>query len=152
MTLGGTTGKKNESSVLLFFFYSTRASTQNTKTLEMSIPTSIPGQRTLEEHDPEIFDIIEHEKHRQWSGLELIASENFTSKAVMSCLGSALTNKYAERYPDTWKLSPTSQFFSMVHLCANSFDRSMGKTSRQAEMALGSGPAHAPRSSGMVQA
>jgi len=65
----------------------------------MSIPTSIPGQRTLEEHDPEIFDIIEHEKHRQWSGLELIASENFTSKAVMSCLGSALTNKYAEGYP-----------------------------------------------------
>jgi glycine hydroxymethyltransferase len=65
----------------------------------MSIPTSIPGQTPLEEHDPVIFDIIEKEKHRQWSGLELIASENFTSKAVMSCLGSALTNKYAEGYP-----------------------------------------------------
>ena len=39
------------------------------------IPTSIPGQTPLEEHDPEMFDIIEREKHRQWSGLELIASE-----------------------------------------------------------------------------
>ena len=59
----------------------------------------IPGQVPLNEHDPELFDIIEHEKHRQWSGLELIASENFTSKAVFQCLGSALTNKYAEGYP-----------------------------------------------------
>jgi glycine hydroxymethyltransferase len=59
----------------------------------------LPGQMTLEEHDPIMFDIIEKEKHRQWSGLELIASENFTSKAVMQCLGSALTNKYSEGYP-----------------------------------------------------
>lgn len=64
-----------------------------------TIPTSLPGQTSLEVHDPELFDIIELEKHRQWSGLELIASENFTSKAVMDCLGSALTNKYAEGYP-----------------------------------------------------
>jgi glycine/serine hydroxymethyltransferase len=47
----------------------------------------------MQDHDPELFDMIEHEKHRQWSGLELIASENFTSRAVMDCLGSALTNK-----------------------------------------------------------
>jgi len=60
---------------------------------------TLPGQKSLEDHDPEIFDLIEKEKHRQWSGLELIASENFTSKAVMSCLGSALTNKYSEGYP-----------------------------------------------------
>uniref|UniRef100_A0A7S1IP59 Serine hydroxymethyltransferase-like domain-containing protein n=1 Tax=Eutreptiella gymnastica TaxID=73025 RepID=A0A7S1IP59_9EUGL len=51
---------------------------------------------TLEEHDPELFDLIEREKRRQVSGLEMIASENFTTKAVMQCLGSALTNKYAE--------------------------------------------------------
>lgn len=63
------------------------------------IPTSIPGQTPLEEHDPEMFDIIEREKHRQWSGLELIASENLTSKAVIQCLGSALCNKYAEGLP-----------------------------------------------------
>jgi glycine hydroxymethyltransferase len=53
----------------------------------------------LEEHDPEIFDLIEQEKSRQWRSLELIASENFTSRAVMECLGSALTNKYAEGLP-----------------------------------------------------
>mmetsp|Transcript_99647 Transcript_99647/g.281240 ORF Transcript_99647/g.281240 Transcript_99647/m.281240 type:complete len:470 (-) Transcript_99647:69-1478(-) len=64
-----------------------------------SIPASIPGQVPLEQHDPELFDLIEREKQRQWSGLELIASENFTSKAVMQCLGSALTNKYSEGYP-----------------------------------------------------
>ena len=63
------------------------------------IPQTIPGQMTLEEHDPVMFDLIEREKHRQWTGLELIASENFTSKAVMQCLGSALTNKYSEGYP-----------------------------------------------------
>ena len=59
----------------------------------------LPGQMSLEEHDPVMFDLIEKEKHRQWTGLELIASENFTSKAVMQCLGSALTNKYSEGYP-----------------------------------------------------
>lgn len=63
------------------------------------IPNSIPGQVSLEEHDPEMYDIIEREKHRQWSGLELIASENLTSKAVMTCLGSPLINKYAEGLP-----------------------------------------------------
>merc|ERR1719197_2374513 len=57
------------------------------------------GQSTLEEHDPELHDLIEREKNRQWRGLELIASENFTSRAVMECLGSALTNKYSEGYP-----------------------------------------------------
>ena len=64
-----------------------------------SIPSSLPGNASLEEHDPVMFDLIEREKHRQWSGLELIASENFTSKAVFQCLGSALTNKYSEGYP-----------------------------------------------------
>ena len=63
------------------------------------VPTSIPGTMSLEEHDPVLFDLIEKEKHRQWSGMELIASENLTSKAVMTCLGSCLTNKYAEGYP-----------------------------------------------------
>jgi len=53
----------------------------------------------LKDHDPEMFDLIEKEKSRQWRSLELIASENFTSKAVMECLGSALTNKYAEGLP-----------------------------------------------------
>jgi glycine hydroxymethyltransferase len=46
-----------------------------------------------------MFDLIEQEKSRQWRSLELIASENFTSRAVMDCLGSALTNKYSEGLP-----------------------------------------------------
>merc|ERR1711966_423093 len=49
--------------------------------------------------DPEIFDIIEHEKARQWKGLELIPSENFTSRSVMEAVGSVMTNKYSEGYP-----------------------------------------------------
>lgn len=49
--------------------------------------------------DSEIFDAIEMEIKRQESKIELIASENFTSKAVMEAMGSPLTNKYAEGYP-----------------------------------------------------
>jgi glycine hydroxymethyltransferase len=55
--------------------------------------------RTLAETDPEIFDTIHHEVARQNSGLELIASENFVSLAVLEAAGSVLTNKYAEGYP-----------------------------------------------------
>ncbi len=49
--------------------------------------------------DPEIFDVIQAEEKRQREGIELIASENFTSRAVMEAQGSCLTNKYAEGYP-----------------------------------------------------
>ncbi|PIE69324.1 MAG: serine hydroxymethyltransferase [Deltaproteobacteria bacterium] len=54
---------------------------------------------TLEHHDPAIFQAIEHEKNRQESKLELIASENFTSQAVREAMGSVMTHKYAEGYP-----------------------------------------------------
>ncbi|KAF7139606.1 hypothetical protein RHSIM_Rhsim07G0214500 [Rhododendron simsii] len=53
----------------------------------------------LEEVDPEVADIIELEKARQWKGLELIPSENFTSVSVMQAVGSVMTNKYSEGYP-----------------------------------------------------
>jgi glycine hydroxymethyltransferase len=49
--------------------------------------------------DDEVFALIEREKHRQVTGLQLIASENFTSPAVMAATGSVLTNKYSEGYP-----------------------------------------------------
>ena len=49
--------------------------------------------------DPEIAQAIENETSRQNSHIELIASENFVSKAVMTAMGSPLTNKYAEGYP-----------------------------------------------------
>ena len=51
------------------------------------------------ERDLEIFELIEAEKQRQIDGVELIASENFTSPQVMEAAGSVLTNKYAEGYP-----------------------------------------------------
>jgi glycine hydroxymethyltransferase len=51
------------------------------------------------QRDEKIFSLIELELHRQQNGLELIASENFTSKQVMEAMGSVMTNKYAEGYP-----------------------------------------------------
>src|SRR5436190_7050660 len=56
-------------------------------------------QRSLAEVDPEVFEAIQHETERQHSQLELIASENFTSEAVLEATGSVFTNKYAEGYP-----------------------------------------------------
>jgi len=53
----------------------------------------------LDEVDPEMAEIIEREKARQWKGLELIPSENFVSKSVMDAVGSVMTNKYSEGYP-----------------------------------------------------
>ena len=53
----------------------------------------------LRKVDPEIFDAIAAEEKRQRENIELIASENFTSRAVMEAQGSCLTNKYAEGYP-----------------------------------------------------
>jgi glycine hydroxymethyltransferase len=55
--------------------------------------------RSLAEADPEIARIVAAETARQNEGIELIASENFTSRAVMEAVGSTLTNKYAEGYP-----------------------------------------------------
>ena len=55
--------------------------------------------RPLAEVDPEIDEAIRHETDRQHSHLELIASENFTSQAVLDACGSIFTNKYAEGYP-----------------------------------------------------
>ncbi|MGB9247289.1 MAG: serine hydroxymethyltransferase [Methanoregula sp.] len=53
----------------------------------------------LSQTDPEIADIIEKERLRQTNGLELIASENIVSRAVLEAMGSIMTNKYAEGYP-----------------------------------------------------
>ena len=53
----------------------------------------------LSEIDPEIKSIIDEEKQRQMNQIELIASENFVSEAVLEALGSVMTNKYAEGYP-----------------------------------------------------
>ncbi|MGI6655850.1 MAG: serine hydroxymethyltransferase [Desulfobulbus sp.] len=54
---------------------------------------------TLQQHDPEIFDLIRREEERQKDKIRLIASENYVSAAVMEATGSVLTNKYSEGYP-----------------------------------------------------
>jgi glycine hydroxymethyltransferase len=65
----------------------------------MATETKTPLWRTLAETDPEIAGAIRDELHRQNTGLELIASENFVSRAVLEAAGSVMTNKYAEGYP-----------------------------------------------------
>lgn len=66
------------------------------ESFSMSNDSSTPSIAAI---DPEIADAIAKERHRQYEHVELIASENFTSKAVMEAQGSCLTNKYAEGYP-----------------------------------------------------
>src|SRR6187399_615866 len=58
-----------------------------------------PDFDALRETDPQIADVVLDELHRLRGGLQLIASENFTSPAVLAALGSTLSNKYAEGYP-----------------------------------------------------
>jgi glycine hydroxymethyltransferase len=60
---------------------------------------TIAHLRSLFETDPEVADAIRREVERQANGLELIASENFVSRAVLEAAGSVMTNKYAEGYP-----------------------------------------------------
>ena len=69
-------------------FCSSRLASYNNK---LNDPLSI--------EDPEMAELIKAEKKRQISGIELIASENFTSRAVLETQGSCLTNKYSEGYP-----------------------------------------------------
>ncbi|KAL0107563.1 hypothetical protein PUN28_014702 [Cardiocondyla obscurior] len=56
-------------------------------------------KQNIWESDPELFELMTKEKERQESGLEMIASENFTSLSVLQCLGSCLHNKYSEGMP-----------------------------------------------------
>jgi glycine hydroxymethyltransferase len=65
----------------------------------MSAATETRFARSLAQADPEIFEAIENETRRQHEGLEMIASENFVSEAVLEAAGSVFTNKYAEGYP-----------------------------------------------------
>src|SRR5438874_10537802 len=53
----------------------------------------------LKQADAEVWQAIQNERQRQQQGLEMIASENYTSPAVLAAQGSVLTNKYAEGYP-----------------------------------------------------
>jgi glycine hydroxymethyltransferase len=73
--------------ILLFFLWT------------FAMPDTFHASQTLATVDPELFAVIEQENRRQEEHIELIASENYTSPAVMEAQGSQLTNKYAEGYP-----------------------------------------------------
>ncbi len=68
----------------------------------------------LKDVDSEIFGIINSEIGRQKKGIALIASENFTAKAVMEALGSPMTNKYSEGYPNARYFLPVLFFLFFV--------------------------------------
>lgn len=87
--------------------------------------------RTLQEQDPTLFDLIQQEKRRQYEGLELIASENFTSRAVMECLGSVLTNKYAEGYSGRRYYGGTQIIDKIETLCQERALSAMGCDKRE---------------------
>lgn len=72
---------------------------------------------SLAEVDAELHELIQAEKERQRSCIELIASENFTSAAVMECLGSCLTNKYSEGYPGARYYGGNEVIDKIEHLC-----------------------------------
>lgn len=85
---------------MLCFF---RLVTMSTSTMEAKSNTKFLDDPNLslplETADPELYALVSQESRRQKKGLELIASENFTSVSVLQCLGSCLTNKYSEGLP-----------------------------------------------------
>ena len=69
------------------------------KNLTMNTNTQKMLHENLWDTDPELFELMKKEKQRQVHGLEMIASENFTSLSVLQCLSSCLHNKYSEGLP-----------------------------------------------------
>merc|ERR1712232_1305774 len=77
----------------------------------------LPGNRSLKEADPTMAELVDEEKARQMHSIELIASENFTSRAVMECLGSCLTNKYSEGQPNARYYGGNEVIDKIENLC-----------------------------------
>ena len=73
----------------------------------------------LKDWDPEVYSLLIKEKQRQINGIELIASENFTSKAVMECLGSCFTNKYSEGLPGARYYGGNEYVDALEDMCRN---------------------------------
>ncbi len=82
--------------------------------------------RNLKKTDPIIAKIIQQEKERQESSLEMIASENHTSKAVREALGSILTDKYAEGYPGKRYYSGLKYYDKIENICRQRAQKAFG--------------------------
>uniref|UniRef100_A0A8C7E834 Serine hydroxymethyltransferase 2 n=1 Tax=Nothoprocta perdicaria TaxID=30464 RepID=A0A8C7E834_NOTPE len=76
------------------------------------------GKESLAESDPELWALLRQEKQRQCRGLELIASENFCSRAALEALGSCLNNKYSEGYPGRRYYGGSEVVDQIEELCA----------------------------------
>ncbi|KAH8289558.1 hypothetical protein KR054_007167 [Drosophila jambulina] len=95
---------------------------QNTS--KKNMPDQKMLQASLAESDPELADLIKKEKERQREGLEMIASENFTSVAVLESLSSCLTNKYSEGYPGK-RYYGGNEFIDCIELLAQKRGREL---------------------------
>ncbi|CAI5495499.1 unnamed protein product [Closterium sp. Naga37s-1] len=93
------------------------SSRSNAEDLAAFEPVSVWGNSSLEEADPDIWRLIQGEKRRQRSCLELIASENFTSQAVLEALGSPMTNKYSEGMPGARYYGGNQWIDAVENLC-----------------------------------
>src|SRR5260370_12056290 len=89
----------------------------------MAAPITTMTLRALERDDPEVADLIRKEYRRQAETLELIASENLASPAILEALGTLLTNKYAEGYPGRRYYGGTGEVIDKIESLA--VDRAM---------------------------
>ncbi|KAL0698108.1 hypothetical protein Bca4012_054230 [Brassica carinata] len=101
---------------LVFESRASSVSVPDVETTSSEIPFEDYGRREV---DPEVDEIITKEKNRQFRSLELIASENFTSRAVMETVGSCLTNKYSEGLPGKRYYGGNEFIDQLETLCQN---------------------------------
>ena len=101
LCLGATNVAPNQAAAIVSAFLSTEfeGGRHASRVDKIDGCSTSGGGKTLAEVDSAIFHSVQEEYKRQFEGIELIASENFTSRAVMEAQGSCLTNKYAEGYP-----------------------------------------------------
>ncbi|KAI5355417.1 PREDICTED: serine [Prunus dulcis] len=88
------------------------------------------GNQPLSSADPEVHEIMEKERHRQFKGIELVASENFVCRAVKEALGSHLTNKYSEGMPGARYYTGNQHIDQIELLC---YERALGAFSLDPE-------------------
>jgi len=92
---------------------------------------ALSGNRPLSEADPTMHALVAEERARQMRSIELIASENFTSRAVMECLGSALTNKYSEGQPHARYYGGNQVIDKIEDLCKDRALKAFGLDEKQ---------------------